>query len=287
MRSSTKMILAGAAGAAASAGLAYACWENNALVIERHTVSLGLASPLRIVQLADLHGKRFGKKNRRLLKKVQALSPDLILMTGDTVSDNCTHIEDMTDTVHALSLMAPVCLIPGNHERRSGRMEELLGRFSDAGAITLCDEEYTLDLRGTAVHVLGLAEEIGVTRTDYVRAALGRLEYPDRDALLLSLAQQDGLRIVLSHFPELFCGIGWRSYCRFDFDLLFAGHAHGGQVRLPCIGGLYAPGQGLFPKYTSGVYGDRPKMIVSRGLGGMEIIPRVNNRPEITCVDVQ
>ncbi len=287
MRSCTKKVLTATAGAAAAAGLAYACWENNALVVERHTVSLGLASPLRIVQIADLHGKRFGRGNGRLLKKVRALQPDLILVTGDTVCGNCAHLEDMTETVRALCGIAPVCLIPGNHERRSGRMEEILGRFREVGAIALCDEEYTLDLRGMAVHVLGLAEEIGVDRGAYLRAALGQFEYPDRDALLLSLAQRDGLRIVLSHFPELFCGIGWRSYCRFDFDLLFAGHAHGGQVRLPYLGGLFAPGQGLFPKYTSGVYGDRPKMIVSRGLGGKMLVPRVNNRPEITCVDVE
>lgn len=278
---------AAAAGLAGAAGAAYVCWEKNALAVERHSIRLGLANRIRIVQLSDLHGKTFGKHNRRLIDRVRALNPDLILMTGDTVSGDCAHLEDMVHTVGALCTMAPVCLIPGNHEQRSGRMEEILARFAGVGAITLCNETCALVLRGTAVHVLGLAEKIGVRPADYARAAVGRLEYPDNDAALLALAQKQGLRIVLSHFPELFAGIGWRSYCRFDFDLLFAGHAHGGQVRLPRIGPLYAHGQGFFPKYTAGVYGDRPKMIVSRGLGGSPLLPRINNRPEITLVTVE
>ncbi len=271
---------------AAAAGAAYCVWEANALQTVRHTVDLGLAEPIRIVQLSDLHGKQFGRNNRRLLARVADLEPDLILMTGDTANEDCARMEDTVETVRSLRAIAPVYLIPGNHERRSGWMEEILARFREAGAITLRDQEATLDLRGTSVNILGLAEEYGADPFDYLRAMLPGMRYPDRDDLLRSFSERPGLRLVLCHFPEFFCGIGQRSYHRFGFDLLFAGHAHGGQIRLPGIGGLYAPGQGFFPKYTSGVYGDRPKMIVSRGLGGKSFVPRINNRPEITFVTV-
>lgn len=278
---SAALALAGAAGAAA-----YCVWENNALTVTRYTVKKGLPAPIRIVCLADLHGKRFGKDNCRLLKKTAALSPDLIVLPGDTVSGSRHGVSAMCETLSALSSLAPTVLIPGNHERRTGRLEALLARFSRTGAHVLCNERLDLLIRGTPVHLLGLAEPIAVSRLDYLRAAVGRLEYPDCDAQLLSLAREDGLRIVLSHFPELFAAIGDRSYRRFDFDLQFSGHAHGGQVRLPGIGGVYAPGQGIFPRYTGGLYGKSPALVVSRGLGNDCGLPRVNNRPEIVAVDV-
>jgi len=273
-------------GAGAAAAAAYCLWEENALTVERYAFEKGLPEPIRIVSLADLHGKSFGMRNRRLLKTVAALDPDLIVMPGDTVSSDCRNLFETAQTIGALCAVAPVYLVPGNHEQRSGRMHELLSLYLEAGAQVLCDELRDTVIKGTPVHILGLAEKIGLRRADYLRAMLHTCQYPDNDAALLELAQKDGLRIVLTHFPELFGCIGARSYRRFDFDLLFAGHAHGGQIRLPGVGGLFAPGQGFLPRYTAGQYGDRPRMILSRGLGNDGLVPRIHNRPEIACVTV-
>jgi hypothetical protein len=275
-----------ALGTLAAVGTVCCAYENNALTVDTVTIRRELPQPLTIVNLSDLHGKSFGKNSERLLAKVAALAPDLIVMTGDTVSASGRGIGAMTRLASRLTELAPVAMIPGNHERRSGRMEELLSRFSSVGVHVLENEQLDLVLRGTAVHILGLAEPIAVSRWDYLRAAVGRLQYPDNDDALLSLAKEDGLRIVLTHFPELFAGIGKRSYRRFSFDLLLAGHAHGGQFRLPGLGALYAPGQGFFPKYTAGLYGGGPYMVVSRGLGNDSVLPRVGNRPEISCIRV-
>ena len=281
-RKSAGAVLAG--GAALAGAAAYCAWENHALTVGRYQVRIGLPEPLTIVSLADLHGKTFGG---RLLSRTAALSPDLIVLPGDTVSADCRHVSAVSSLLRQLGTIAPVVMIPGNHEQRSGRLEELSARFERAGAHVLRNEQIDLTLRGMPVHLLGLAERLAVSRLDYLRAAAGRLEYPDHDAALLSLAREEGLRIVLSHFPELFAGIGERSYRRFSFDLMFSGHAHGGQVRLPGVGGLYAPGQGFLPRYDAGVYGEGPRLIVSRGLGNDSLVPRIANRPEIVCVTVR
>jgi predicted MPP superfamily phosphohydrolase len=93
-------------------------------------------------------------------------------------------------------------------------------------------------------------------------------------------AQLDAYRILLSHAPERF-----DSYVEAGFDLVLAGHAHGGQFRLPLLGGLYAPGQGVFPKYDSGIFAiGRTDMVVSRGIGNSVIPVRFANRPEVILI---
>ncbi len=274
--------LGGAALAGAAAG--YMHHENNTLVIEGYHMRLGLPKPITVVALADLHGKRFGKYGRDLREKVLALSPDLILFPGDTVSASCGGLSYAARLIGELSQAAPVVIVPGNHERRSGRCGEIAERYKAAGAYVLINEQLDLDICGSPVHILGLAEDIAASRLDYIRQMAGEFDYPDNDSLLLSLSREEGVRIVLTHFPELFAAIGQRSYRRFDFDIMFAGHAHGGQIRLKNGTGLYAPGQGVLPKYSGGMYGERPALVVSRGLGNDSIVPRINNRPEITCV---
>ena len=88
--------------------------------------------------------------------------------------------------------------------------------------------------------------------------------------------------ILLSHRPELF-----ESYVSCNIDLVLSGHAHGGQFRLPFIGGLIAPDQGIFPKYDAGLFTNgSTNMIVSRGLGNSIIPIRFNNRPEVIVIEL-
>ena len=101
------------------------------------------------------------------------------------------------------------------------------------------------------------------------------------------LSQKDGVKIVLSHFPENFKGVKENNYSQYDFDIQFSGHAHGGQFILPFIGPVFSPGQGLFPKYARGSFGDKPKLIVSRGLGNAEFPLRLFNHPEINVITIK
>ncbi|MEG1849013.1 MAG: metallophosphoesterase [Oscillospiraceae bacterium] len=264
-------------------------WENRTLSVGEFTVRCGLSSPVRIVSLADLHGTLFGPRGNTLLSRVRALAPDLIVLPGDTLDASCRNLALTVTLVRRLCALAPVYMIPGNHELRSGRAAELLGRFRAAGAHCLVNERSDGSVRGVPLHILGLSEGLAVSRLDYLRAALGLVHHADNRTALSELEQLGGLRLVLSHFPETFAEIGAFSYGRFHFDLMLCGHAHGGQIRLPGIGGLYAPGQGLLPRYDAGLYRltpDGPSLLVSRGLGNDAPIPRIGNRPEICLVTV-
>lgn len=251
-----------------------------------HNLTVGplpLPEPIRLLQIADLHGRMFGKRGGELIDMVRVLSPDLIVCTGDTVSSDCKNLLATARLLRTLCQIAPVFLIPGNHELRSGRWEEISQGFTNVGVIVLENERFDGAIKGTPLHILGLCEGLAVSKIDYVKGALGVLEHADCRRALADLSGCDGVRIVLSHFPELFSCIGPLSYQNFRFDLMLSGHAHGGHVRLGNHG-LFSPGQGIFPRYTAGMHGWYPTLVISRGLGNDSMFPRINNRPELVLV---
>ncbi len=280
-----KHLITGAVSLCA-AGTAYCHYQNNALQVSCHTIKIGLPVPIKLVSLADLHGKQFGRGNSRLIAQVRAEKPDIIVFPGDTVSADCHNLAPTVKTLRALRGIAPCFLIPGNHEHRSGRWCEIAARFRAAGVIVLENRRFDGFVKGVPVHILGLDEGLAVSRFDYLRAACNTLKYTDNRARLKALSQQDGLRVVLSHFPEYYALSGPLSYCRFGFDLMLCGHAHGGQMRLTRHLPLFSPGQGLFPRFAQGLHGANPALLVSRGLGNDSPIPRINNRPEILSVSI-
>ncbi len=270
-----------------AAGLVYSHYQNNALQVTRHALKIGLSKPIKLICLADLHGKQFGKNSRRLITQVRALNPDMIVFPGDTLSADCHSLAPTVKTLRTLQSIAPCFLIAGNHEHRSGRWPEIADRFRGAGVTVLENTRFDGYIQGVPVHILGLDEGLAVSRFDYVHAACGTLKYADNRARLDALCQQDGLRIVLSHFPEYYALVGTLSYCRYPFDLMLSGHAHGGQVRLTRRLPLFSPGQGLFPRFCQGLHGSNPALLVSRGLGNDSPVPRINNRPEILFVTIR
>ena len=280
-----KHLMTGAA-ALGAAGAAYCHYENNALQVTCHAIKIGLPRPVRLISLADLHGKQFGRGNSRLIARVKALVPDMLVFPGDTLSADCHNLAATVETLRALCGVAPCFLIAGNHEHRSGRWGDIAAKFRRAGVTVLENTQFDGYIRGVPVHILGLDEGLAVSRFDYVRAACKTLEYADSRARLGALSRQEGLRIVLSHFPEYYALAGALSYCRFGFDLMLSGHAHGGQLRLTRRLALFSPGQGLFPRFAQGLHGSNPALLVSRGLGNDSPVPRINNRPEILSVTI-
>lgn len=254
------------------------------MVQSRYVIRVKTSAPLRLVQVADLHSKQFGKGNCRLLEKIRKETPDIILFTGDTFDDSGKKREEMLAFLSDCGAIAPVVFIGGNHERRLKDRGDLWEQLREQEKLTLLENSITtFQICGQTVSFLGLDEDQGSYQAYYARAK-GSYNYGEYGLLFHALEQKEGIRLVLSHYPENFALIGEKSYRQYDFDVMFAGHAHGGQFRFPIIGGLYAPGQGLFPKYTAGIHGKRPFLVISRGLGRSSLYLRLFNRPELVSV---
>lgn len=254
--------------AVVAAGLViwFVLFSNNSLTVSRYNVKMPSApeSPVHIVHLSDIHGKSFGKGNARLLAKVKALCPDLIAYTGDII-----HVYDKKDIKRALALVkelsaiAPVLYVSGNHEMRGKKYRAFAAQLEDAGAIVLDDR--FIAVKGITVAGLNASHL--------------------RNNKIYQITPRGGsFKLLLAHEPQFLI-----KYARAGYDLALCGHAHGGQWRLPFAKkGLYAPGQGIFPEYTSGRHiCGATQMIVSRGLGNSEFPLRLFNRPEIVIITVE
>lgn len=228
-----------------------------------------------IVQVSDLHNAEFGNNQSRLLNAIKAVSPDFIAVTGDLIDSNHTDVAKAMEFINGAIEIAPVYYVTGNHEARSDQYAKLKQQMLEAGVIMLEDEGTTIKREGASIRLFGLNDP-NFTATDdaYESAAMVDTK------LKAMLSKNNEYTILLSHRPELF-----DIYAENSIDLVLSGHAHGGQVRLPFIGGLVAPNQGFFPKYSEGVHEkEQTKMIVSRGLGNSIIPVRINNRPELVVI---
>lgn len=238
-----------------------------------------VAKPFRIVHLSDLHSKPF----KKALKITQNLNPDVICITGDYINDKAKNKDEMINYAFELCKIAPVYYITGNHERRLDSFEELMQELKRTGFNVLLNEcAHNDELNLT---VLGL-DENQADFEDYKARKNGTFVYRDMSKFINELEKSNGFKLLLSHFPENFSAVKEMNYSKYNFDLQLSGHAHGGQFCLPFIGPVFSPGQGLFPKFAKGSFGDRPKMIVSRGLGNAEFPFRLFNHPEINIIDV-
>ncbi|MDX9872860.1 MAG: metallophosphoesterase [Clostridia bacterium] len=227
----------------------------------------------RIVQVSDLHNAEFGDNQSKLLRAIKAASPDLIAVTGDLIDSRHTDVEKAMDFIEGALDIAQVYFVSGNHEARTDKYAELKERMMESGVILLEDESATIKFSGDTIRLLGLKDLdfSGIFRENTVMI----------DTKLKDMRDESGkYTVLLSHRPELF-----EVYTANGIDLVLSGHAHGGQVRLPFVGGLVAPNQGFFPKYSEGVYEkQQTKMIVSRGLGNSIVPVRLNNRPELVMI---
>ncbi|MDE7265135.1 MAG: metallophosphoesterase [Clostridia bacterium] len=254
-------ITLGAIGAALLVALIFLL-NNDWLKVTRYRFSFGLERGLKIVHLSDLHGKSFGRKNVRLIKKIAAQKPDFICITGDVIHlyrprDKAVALQ----TVGALKEIAPVLYIAGNHEMRNKGYRFFRKDMIEAGALVLDDKT---------------VEVCGLNVTGLNGASL-------KNGKLFKIAPEGERDILLAHEPQYI-----ENYAKAEYKLILCGHAHGGQWRIPFTGvGLFAPGQGAFPKYTSGVHTcGKSKMIISRGLGNSEFPLRLFNRPEIVVIEL-
>ena len=225
----------------------------------------------KIVQLSDLHGAEFGEDGMELVDKVGSLEPDMIALTGDFVTDE-GDLAAVEKLAARLVKLCPVYFISGNHEFGSGLAVKVRNILERAGVKYLSNEYLTIN-RGEDGILLGGVED---------PLAYADMLSPDELAQKMNDAAPDAFKILLGHrnywmteYPEL------------PVDLIFCGHAHGGLIRIPGVGGLIGTDRRLFPDFDAGEYNNgRYTLIVSRGLGNSVPIPRVFNRPEIVCVEL-
>lgn len=257
-------------------------FENNAITttsfrIESGKLPSGFDS-YRIVQLSDVHSKLFGDRQGRLVRKVAKLEPNLIVVTGDLVDARRYNAENSLILMRELTALAPVYYVTGNHESRSGRYEELEEGLTRLGVHVMRNASERIKLGDGYIRLAGV-DDPTFNRQSFTNS--GSVEEGIRQALD-GADREEEYTILLSHRPELF-----EVYAYNGIDLAFSGHAHGGQVRLPFLGGLIAPNQGLLPKYDGGKYeSGGTTMIVSRGLGNSIAPQRLFNRPELVLVEL-
>ncbi len=221
----------------------------------------------RIVQISDLHNAKFGKGNQKLVDRIRECEPDIIVLTGDLVDSNHTNVDRAVQFVDEIVKICPVYYITGNHEYwlDTSEYEELMAGLTGAGVVTLDDQVVEISRGDTKFRLVGLDDK--------------NLSDGSLDGLLKG---KNEFTVVLAHEPQYLA-----RYASAGVDLVLSGHAHGGQFRLPFVGGIVAPDQGFFPEYTAGeYYMDSTEMIVSRGLGNSVIPVRLFNYPEIVCVEL-
>ncbi len=213
----------------------------------------------RVVQVSDLHDQAFGKDQIRLIYEIQKANPDLIVITGDLFNrHDRSACKNAFAFVKRAVPIASVYFIEGNHEcslKETG--ERYIQEIAQMGVCVLRDSFVDLD----QCRLIGLTQNAPAEK-------------------LSSMLNEHRFNLVLAHRPERF-----PIYGDTGADVILSGHAHGGQIRIGRHG-IYAPQQGLFPKYTEGWYrSGKSRMYVSRGLGNTIAFPRIFNTPELNVID--
>lgn len=227
----------------------------------------------RIVHISDFHCD----KTAGLIDAIRNEKPDVICATGDMAHDIGSY-EPFINLLIAMIDIAPVYIVSGNHDVWRSDYKEMVKRCRDLGAIYLEDERIFINKADDKIAITGISDpfsSVGVTINENI------------DKSLEKLTKYDGYEIVLFHRANFLDKFKNRGY-----NLVLSGHMHGGQFRIPKVGGVVSPKTNFndktkifFPKYFGGEYVDEnTKMIVSRGIGNPTFLPRVFNRPEICSI---
>jgi len=260
----------------------WSIWGNTALMMSTITISSNripvVFSGFRIAQVSDLHNTEFGKNNEKLLNLLSESKPNIIVITGALIDAGHTNIKVALDFVKEAVSIAPVYYVTGNHEASLLQYDDLKAGLETMSVIVLEDSTAEVKYGDEVITLIGLLDPAFTIKGDM----FGEVPAMVTTKLNSLVEDENSYTILLSHRPEFF-----ESYVGCNIDLVLSGHAHGGQFRLPFIGGLFAPNQDLFPKYDTGLYAkENTNMVVSRGLGNSIIPIRFNNRPEIIVIEI-
>lgn len=259
----------------------YFNFENTALQVTDYDVTDSKIpedfNNYRIVQVSDFHNTTSKKLTNDLIEEIKKQKPNMIVLTGDLIDSRKTDVNIAINFIKEIKDIAPIYYVTGNHEARVREFGELKEQMNSLGINILENKAIAIKQNDSTLNLIGIddpsfANEVAVSDSEIIRTEINSLVY-----------DKDSYTILLSHRPETF-----ETYISENINLIFTGHAHGGQIRIPFIGGIVAPNQGLFPKYTSGKYEEKNTiMIVSRGIGNSVFPFRINNRPELISVELK
>ncbi|MEY8754049.1 metallophosphoesterase [Peribacillus frigoritolerans] len=263
----------------------YYLLQLNWISVSNETVHLenlpGEFDGFKVVQLSDLHNKEFGEGNKRLVKKINKIEPDIIVITGDMLNnshDIPNNGEVLIKLLENLNNNYPIYYVTGEHEeglyyedrnkyQKEGTKEAYEEKLSNLGVTVLNDEQTTITRQDAKINLYGLKEHLS-----------GEIQIEER----LGETNENEVNILLSHRPFYF-----DEYADWGADLVFSGDTHGGMLRLPFIGGVVST-EGVFPEYDGGLFHkENLIMVVSRGLGNNPIPLRINNRPEVVEITLK
>ena len=256
-------------------------WENQALgVTEIQVACPGLPSGFdgyRIAQISDLHNTEFGEDNSRLLAMLRQAKPDIIVLTGDLADSRKTDLDIAVAFGTEAAKIAPTYYVTGNHEERMFDYWKLRVALYNGGVTLLENRVVSLEKDGQTVSLIGIRDPLTEMRSVEAETFKEKQLTATRNLLEPLMDEAQGFTILLAHRPGSI-----PVYAQCGVDLVFSGHLHGGQFRVPFFGGLFTLAQGFFPDYDGGLYREgETQMIVSRGLGNSAFPFRINNKPEI------
>lgn len=275
----------------------YLYFQVNALEVSRYIIAsekLGEEfSGKRMLHLGDLHGKSFGKDNKRLIRLIDEQKPDVVFLTGDLIDADKKDYSPVYCLLKHLTEHYKTYYIIGNHEQKAPIKknkkvyERYFKEIKELDLRQMCNERFVLDsefeiVQEGGINLYGLElpfssyryllsnREAEAIDLEFMEKRLGRLDTNE-------------FNLLLTHNPLYF-----KEYVKFGADMILAGHVHGGIVRLPFIGGVFSPDRTFFPKYAFGEYKDeKTTMFVTKGLGGSALLMRINCRPEIATIDIK
>ena len=236
-----------------------------------------LTHSIRVAFLTDVHLREYGKNNEDLVQEVKNLAPDIILLGGDMVTAGKDGYDTALKLCERLAQLAPTYGVLGNHEDVKIFQQgdtSLVSRFEATGVHILRNEKAEITLYDNVISILGVEGSADNFELYGAKTFMDAQEGND----------DSDFRICVTHVPYLLA----TKLADYSFELGLSGHTHGGLIRLPKIGGLYSAEEGFLPKYVGGQYTlkNKAEMIVSRGLGDSTRIPRINNIPELSIIDI-
>ncbi len=252
--------------------------ENSVVTAFYSISSEKLKTDLRIALVSDLHMKDYGDNNKKVIDAVKENNPDIIAAAGDLTNTYSQETDTAVNLLEQLCRIAPTYYATGNHELHLLENEEFLDKVAKTGTHFLCNKSEYFEKDGEEILIGGIKQY-----------PFFEYDYPDFDndeRYFLDdflKKEADNYGILICHYPECFM---W-TFSELDIDLMLSGHTHGGLIKLPFIGGVFAPSQGLFPKYDYGVFkSDSATMVITSGLSNSNFLPRVNNPGEVCIINI-
>lgn len=224
----------------------------------------------KILQISDFHDSKSKIIWNRILRSINETKPDIIVMTGDIISSTTRDLSNAKKFAGEIANICPdIYFISGNHEWRSGYNTSFINELKSMGIIVLNNTNRIITTGGSEINICGI--------DDYYTRSY------DMDRAFYKTNGRN-FTILLSHAPDIIFRYG-----NIPADLMLCGHTHGGQVRLPFIGALMAPGQGFLPKYDKGLFklDNGTLLYIDSGIGTSVLPIRFFNRSQISLITVK